>query len=307
MDKLRMLRHGLYAASFLAGTVLGWPAAEAPARPAEHGTHEPAVSEGCRAAPPTAPPDRITVHGRERPLIVAAPEVPTPGRPLPLVIAFHGRTSPAERVRRYYDLETQGLNAVFVYPSALPAPDGTFSWQDPGDAPGRLRDFALFDAIVETMGRHHCIDRGQVFVVGHSLGATFASSLGCARGNAIRGVAAVAGGIAPSRCRGSPAALLLHNPADAHVPLAEGERARDSFLAQAGLAGYRALPRHLAGFACQQWGDASAAGPVLWCLHHEDDGAGGRSYPHTWPDAAGTAIAAFLAALAPPTLAETAD
>ena len=91
----------------------------------------------------------------------------------------------------------------------------------------------------------------------------------------------------------------MHNPADRLVPVSEGERARDSFLAQAGLAGQSPVPDRLGPFACRRWGGPNDPDPVLWCLHHEDDGKPGRSYPHTWPDRAGAAIAAFLAALAP--------
>ena len=78
-----------------------------------------------------------------------------------------------------------------------------------------------------------CVDLDAVFVVGHSLGASFANSLACARGGQVRAVGSVAGGIDGTACTGRAAALLLHNPADRAVPISEGLRARDALLGDA--------------------------------------------------------------------------
>jgi polyhydroxybutyrate depolymerase len=313
MDRTKLVWRCIYGTAFVVGLACGWPApdpvAEAGALPAGPATPAAGRSPGCGDPPPAAAPDAVEVAGRRRELIVAVPAGYDPQVPHDLVVAFHGRTSPAEKVRRYYELEPgrdgrHGPPAIFVYPSALKASDGKFSWQDPGDRPGALRDYTLFDRVLQTMSASYCIDKARVFVVGHSLGATFANGLACARGADIRGVATIGGGIDRSDCRGSVAALVMHNPKDDLVPVREGERARDAFLKQDGLAGTAPERIEVAGFACERWGGAAATDPVVWCRHDEDTDSRGRFYPHTWPEAAGPAIVDFFADLDPPAVAE---
>ena len=173
-------------------------------------------------------PASFAVGGVERQAIVAVPGGYRPDRPVPLVLAFHGRTNDNARLRRCLGLEqAAAAPAIFVYPAALRDRAGGFTWAVPG---GGTPDVALFDRILADMGRSYCIDRSGVFLVGQSSGATFANSLACARAHEVGGLATVAGGIGPGRCTGHVPAILLHNPRDELVPLAEGARARDRLL-----------------------------------------------------------------------------
>ncbi|NBB71440.1 MAG: hypothetical protein GVY33_14160 [Alphaproteobacteria bacterium] len=211
-----------------------------------------------------------------------------------LVVAFHGRTNDHAQVRGYFDLEAHARRpTVVVYPSALPVAHPPRAWHDPGDHGGALRDFALFDAIVRETTRRYCVDPERVFVVGHSLGASFANALACTRGRTVRAAASVAGGIATARCEGAAAALLVHHPADRLVPIEVGRRARDTLLAHRGLAGAGSTAVDFAGLACRRWGDAGTA-PVLWCRHDETSTRDGRYYPHRWPSTAGAAFMRFF-------------
>ena len=228
--------------------------------------------------------------------------VPTSASAAPrdLVIAFHGRTNDAEQARRYFGLDAALPEAIIVYPHALPAGSGTFGWSAPGDAPDRLRDFALVDAIIDDFGSDHCIDVDRVFVVGHSLGASFANDVACHLGDRIRGVASVAGGVQGGPCVGRTAALILHHPDDRLVPVVAGEQVRDAFRATNDLAEAPAGPTAqpaLADLRCRRYGGDDVAHPVVWCLHDDATGPGGRYYPHTWPGGAARAIAAFFAGL----------
>jgi len=49
----------------------------------------------------------------------------------------------------------------------------------------------LFDQLLKEFEDKYCIDKDQVFVVGHSLGAWFTNTLSCARGNVIRAIGSV--------------------------------------------------------------------------------------------------------------------
>ncbi|QQP89152.1 hypothetical protein IGS68_24685 [Skermanella sp. TT6] len=255
-------------------------------------------SVGCGRPPPGSPPDSVVVDGRERALIADIPAGYEPGQPHRLVVAFHGRTNDNAQVRGYYGLDKAAREpTLFVYPQALRQADGTFSWSDPGDGSGSLRDYALFDAVVARFAGSYCVDPDRIFVVGHSLGASFVNSLACARGDRIRGVGSVAGGIVPSRCRGSVAALMLHNPADELVPITEGERARDTLVAQNGQDAASPEPAGAGAFRCERFADRDPANPVLWCPHDRDVNARGRYYPHQWPPGTAEAIMDFFQGL----------
>jgi polyhydroxybutyrate depolymerase len=248
-------------------------------------------SSGC-GAPPVKPPETFCVAGRERHALVVRPEPYRASRAHALVFAFHGRTNDNGQARRNFGLEKAAHEStIYVYPAALSDRTGRFAWADPGDPPGALRDYALFDVILDRITSAYCIDLDAVYVVGHSLGASFANSLACARPQRIRGVASVAGGIAPSDCSGTVAALLLHNWHDRAVPLSEGERARDVLLGRPGNAA-KSVARHIGAFACHRYGDRK--NPLFWCLYAQDVTPRGRYYPHQWPEGAAQGIMEFF-------------
>jgi polyhydroxybutyrate depolymerase len=265
--------------------------------PAERADARP--SPGCFAQQASSPPERLVVDGRERALLTRVPD----GRanlPRDLVIAFHGRTNDAGQARRYFHLDRALPAAVIVYASALRTPAGTFAWSDPGDAPERLRDFALVHRIIDAFGRDACLDLDRVFVVGHSLGASFANDVACRLGARVRAVASVAGALQGSACVGGTAALIVHHPDDRLVDVGAGERAREAFRVAVGLADappVAAPEPALAALRCVRYGGDGAENPVVWCPHDDDSGPGGRYYPHTWPDGTAAAIAAFFAGL----------
>ena len=277
--------HGLAVASSPGPNAAGTPV-----------TH---LSPACAAPAVHAPPERLWVRGHARLVLSRVPEAPG-SEPRDLVIAFHGRTNDAAQARRYFRLDAALPDAVIVYPQALRATPNAFAWGDPGDAADALRDFELVDAIIDAFGRAHCLDLDRVFVVGHSLGAYFANDVACSLGDRVRAVASVAGGLQGGECVGATAALLIHHPDDALVPLSAGERARDAFRAANGAANAPATPAAhpaLAALRCVRYGDADAAHPVMWCAHDDATSPGGRFDPHTWPAATPAAIAGFFRGL----------
>ena len=284
------------ALAALAFGLAGCAQAEVTAPAAPLPAASPDRAQGCGRPPPVAP-SSVEVDGQTRELITVVPVGYHPAEPHALVIAFHGRTNSNAEARRYYDLERHARGpTIFVYPSAMQERGGGFGWSEPGDPPGALRDFALFDAVLALMARSYCIDPARIFAVGHSLGAWFVNSLGCARGDALRAIATVAGGIGRSACRGAVAALIFHNPKDRLVDFRHGLEARDRFRAQNDLTG-DARSALLEGFACRRYGDTAAANPVVWCPHSRNRTRSGRYYPHNWPARTGAAVMAFFTSL----------
>jgi polyhydroxybutyrate depolymerase len=230
------------------------------------------------------------VDGAARPAIVVVPADYRPDYPLPVVMAFHGRTNDNARLRGYLGLEqAASASAIFVYPAARQDKKG-FTWQAPRGGP----EFGLFDDILAEIGQIYCINRAAIFLVGHSLGASFANDLACRRPTAVAGLGSVAGGITERRCAGKMPALLLHNPRDELVPLSEGKKVRDTLLG-APISGARPVAEDLDEFACLRAGSPQA--PLLWCLYGQDVTARGRYYPHQWPDGASRLIMTFFAEL----------
>lgn len=255
-------------------------------------------SAGCgRAAPEGF--SNLPVGGQTRSFILALPEGYDPNVPHALVLAFHGRTSPAEEVRGYYGLEPRAADTlgptIFVYPAALTQADGTFGWWEPDDAPGALRDFALFDALVEELQTRFCTDSERIFAVGHSLGGSFVNALGCHRADVLRGVVSLGAGPGGGTCMGEVAAMVLHHPDDELVPFELGVAARDQYLAQDGLRG-PPTPTEPRSLNCERYGAPGIPNPVVWCPH-EQSYSYGRLYTHNWPEETGGAAMRFFAAL----------
>ncbi len=254
-------------------------------------------SSGCAQPAPAAAPSSIEVDGRTRGLITVVPAGYRPDRAHRLVIAFHGRTNSNARARGYFGLEEAVRGpTIFVYPSALRREDGSFSWSAPDDPTEASPDVALFDAVVTQISSVYCIDQRQVFAVGHSLGAWFANSLGCARGDVLRAIGTIAGALDRSECRGEVAAMLFHNPRDRLVSYRYGLLALNLLRAENGVE-QPAAEVMLDGFVCERYGPDQAANPVLWCPYTKNRGRSGRYYPHHWPDGAGRAIMDFFATL----------
>jgi polyhydroxybutyrate depolymerase len=251
-----------------------------------------ASSSGCNKTAPVAPPASVVVGGLERPVITYIPANYDSGKTYPLIVAFHGRTNSNADVREYFGLEAAMPESIILYPSGL-RNGNTYTWANQGDDGNALRDYALFDELLRITEFYYCVDMSRVIVVGHSLGAYFANSVACARAGVVRAVASLAGGTQTSSCRGTVAALLLHNPNDNLVAISEGEKALTTFLNADGASGQGvATGDILATFNCIWY--QGARNPVVWCPHGFNTRYDGSYYPHTWPDDTAKAIAYFL-------------
>lgn len=158
-------------------------------------------SLGCGEHPPSDELSSVNVGGMERHFITALPRGYNEDKQYKLIVAFHGRTNPNTMVREYYKIEKEaGKNAIVVYPAGLPEEGPSRNRSDGGDKNDKLRDFAFFDAIVEKFEQDYCIDQDEIYVIGHSLGGWFTDTVGCARGDIIRGIGSVGGSITTNKC-----------------------------------------------------------------------------------------------------------
>lgn len=237
----------------------------------------------------------IEVNGQERSYVLTRSRAKDASRPAPLIVAFHGRTNSNEQVRAYYGLDKTANEYVIAYPSGIPTGNGSFTWSDPGDKASALRDYALFDAIVEEIADTTCIDLDRIYVVGHSLGAWFANSVACSRGGIVRASATVGGSTTMANCTGPVAALIINNPKDASSPQSSAVAMRDIRITKNGCSA-SSSPVPPSALSCTQY-DGCGENPVDFCPHTIDSDRYSGYYPHLWPEGTEQAIVGFFGSL----------
>lgn len=254
-------------------------------------------SEGCGENAPQTAPTQFLVDGEWREVITVVPDHYDPNHPYPLIVAFHGRTNSNAQVQDYYGLdEATAGEAFIVYPAGIKV-NGSFTWADSGDSPDELRDYEFFDNIVAQFQDYYCIDQDQIFAVGHSLGAWFANSLACARGDVLRGVATLGGSRSESACTGPVAVMQWHNPNDDLAPYYTGLTARDYYLEQNQCSNETVVVEPNWAH-CVEYLYCTDDAPTVWCPHTNDyTDYSGEYYPHTWPIDTGKEMWSFLSGL----------
>ncbi len=254
-------------------------------------------SAACGHSAPAQTPNQFWVDGVARSAIVEVPQDYDPNHPYSLILAFHGRTNSNSDVRSYYRLNrVAGDEAIIVYPAGQ-SNGSSYSWSDPGDASSHLRDYALFDVIVNEMKDNYCINEDEIYAVGHSLGAWFVNSLACARGDVLRAVGSLGGARSESTCSGPVSVMQFHNPNDRLAPFYTGLAARDNYLDQNYCSDHSTSVEPSWG-NCIEYTACMDNTRVIWCPHTEDYADyDGSYYPHNWPRETGGAIWDFFQGL----------
>lgn len=251
----------------------------------------PRQSPGCDT--PGTVATAVTVNGIKRSFLLTTPSGSGPHR---LIVAFHGRTNSNSQVRSYMRLDRTITDAYIAYPAALPNGNNSYSWNDPGNRPDDTRDIALFDAIVEQIADHACIDMDNISVVGHSLGAWMANTVACVRGDVVRASATLGGDMAFTDCSGPAAAFIAHHPDDNLAPYAGSVRVREH-RAEANMCPWTTENVGPSLFHCEQHVGCPGSNDIWFCPHSQDIDERGKFYPHTWPRETASVIKSFLDSL----------
>jgi poly(3-hydroxybutyrate) depolymerase len=218
----------------------------------------PSGSEGCGRA--SSDPlgqwveKTIDVEGTSRTYFVRLPSGYDPATPYPVVYQFHGCSSSATKENNNVPLEAlAGSSAILVRGRAVGE-----CWDTAAAGP----DVAFFDALVAALESTSCADPTRRFVAGYSSGAFMTHRLACVRGDQIRGVASIAGGMGGNGCSGAVAALLIHDEGDATVNISASQQARDAHL---GRNGCEATSQATEPSPCVRYDGCDAGLPVVWC------------------------------------------
>ncbi len=238
----------------------------------ESETPEALPSAGCGvSASATDGPEKVEVEGNEYRYLIDFPKDYDENRAYPLIFAFHFAGGTADGAKTTYNLGAAvGNDGIIVYPNG--------------------HDIPVFDAILDSVGSSHCIDKGRIFATGLSLGAGMSNTLGCERGDVLRAIAPVAGTgpTASSVCKGRVAVMQIHGTNDLIAPISGSLEGRGRWITMSGC-DPDASEKVYTSFTntCKQYADCDEAFPVVWCQH-------GNPAGHVWPGFASRTIWAFF-------------
>lgn len=246
----------------------------------------PRYSAGCgKAQPSTA--NSIVVNGTTRTFLLTVPASYVIHDPVPLLVAFHGRTNDNQDVRGYYGFDREANNAIIVYPAARTNGNGTHIYED--------EEVQFFDELVEYLANHYCIDMDSILVAGHSLGGWFANKIACIRGDVVRASASLGTSGYRDTCTGPAAAMIIHNPNDRLAPFSGSETIREERIAENGCS-WDTTNTQPSELNCQQYLHCST-NPVTFCAHTINEDTRGVYYPHNWPRNTGRWVWDFFSGL----------
>lgn len=211
------------------------------------------------------------------------------GRPLPVVLVFHGRKGTGSDIEGYSGVDA--LETIAVYPRGLPGPDGETAWQGAPDTAG-VDDVRFIADLLNILGRTLCIDPARVFATGKSEGGGFTALLACRLPTRIAAFGTVSGAFYPGTgqgcAAGRPVPLMdFHGTGDSVIHYDGGTSHHQSYPAMADwLAGRAAADRCAPEATSKPIGSdvtelawpGCAPGSAL--VHYRIEGGG-----HTWPGA----------------------
>jgi poly(3-hydroxybutyrate) depolymerase len=235
---------------------------------------------------PPSGPQTIQHNGQMRLFIVRPPTGYDPSKPWPMIFAFHGAGGTAASFQNQHGLLAQlGAKAAFVFPQALTATSGpsagkTTWWRDTQD------DVTFLDDMLAWLETRVCFDHSRVFATGHSSGAFFSHTLGCRRGNVLRAVAPVSGGIRDFvNCTGATPVWMSFGAMDGAGLVMDATAARDYWIKANGCTGV-SMPTPPA--PCVAYTGCRPDAPLHVC---ENSGA------HAWPAYATDGLWNFFSSL----------
>jgi len=142
----------------------------------------------------------ITHGGLKRSYLVHVPPAASAGKPLPVVINFHGGGGHA-RVQKTYtrmDVAADRDGYIAVYPNGTGGFGGRFLTWNAGTCCGpaaadRIDDVGFSLALIDDLARRAAVDRARIYATGLSNGSMMAYRLGAEAPGQIAAVAGVAG------------------------------------------------------------------------------------------------------------------
>jgi len=160
---------------------------------------------------------RLAHDGRARSAIVHVPPQAAKGRPLPVVLNFHGASANARSHQRYVEMDplADRVGFVVVYPNGTgPLSDQLLTW-NAGACCGpaqveEVDDVGFVGKLLDEVARRLAVDPARVYATGLSNGAMLAYRLAAETPERFAAIAPVAGSMALARIAPSAPISILH-------------------------------------------------------------------------------------------------
>ncbi|MBX7267656.1 RICIN domain-containing protein [Micromonospora sp. Llam7] len=256
-------------------------------------TPPPSTGTGCGKAPTlSSGTHTIQSSGKSRSFILRVPANYNNNNRYRLIFAFHWRGGTMQDISSggtsgtawsYYGQQEQSNNSAI-----LVAPQGIGNgW---GNAGGE--DVTFVDDMIRRIESDLCVNPGQRFALGFSWGGGMSYALACARPDAFRAVAVIAGAQI-SGCSGGTQAVAyfgLHGISDNVLNISQGRSLRDTFVRNNGCTP-QSPPEPAAGsrtHVTTAYSGCRAGYPVQWAAFDNGhmpgpvDGTYGESGITTW-------------------------
>lgn len=199
-----------------------------------------------------------------------------------LIVAFHGRTNSNDDVRDYmvlgwgsYGNTKNQQDFIVAYPAGTGS--GPYSWAG-------QENIDFFDALITEVSSKLCIDRKQIFTVGHSLWSYMSNKISCVRGDVVRGMVGVAGGKNNVECSWPVSSLILHLPWDYATAYSEWVAAYSKKIEQNQCTGEEKTISMGNIKWCVQQASCSSGNTVIFCNSYEVYGWDSHSWPKNGSD-----------------------
>lgn len=232
---------------------------------------------------------------------VHVPQSYTPGRPAPMVVAFHGFNSDPSEFIPLIKLNDVAEDAGFiaVYPEATRGFDvGGYTMMrgwNAGICCGEQADRLIYSRdiddveftrkVIDVVEKRLCIDRKREFAFGYSNGGMFVQRLACEMSDKFAAATSVSGSLVFKGCRPARAMplLMVHGNADDIVPYGGGgivnfapaPKTANEWARRNRCSNERVVTEKQGKKTCQRWSGCKDSSEVIFCTL---DGQ-----KHEWP------------------------
>jgi polyhydroxybutyrate depolymerase len=185
---------------------------------------------------PDDPREQIRVDGHQRSYDIHVPADYDPTKPLPLVLALHGRlgTGSSEERLAHFDKVSDDNGFLAVYPNGLDRSwaDGRGGSGSPSDR-NNIDDVKFLSALIDKIKSEYNIDATRIYAIGMSNGGFMSARLACELSDRIAAVAIVGASLSENvaaNCHPAKpiSVMIIQGTSDPIVPLAGGALGKDT-------------------------------------------------------------------------------
>lgn len=218
----------------------------------------------------------IIINNTNRSYLLSLPNNYNSNKSYPIYIGLHWRTNSNQMVMDYMWIggwrRDNSSEVISVYPAGLW--DGPYTWHQD-------ENIDFIDAMLYEVSESLCVDKSQIHIVWHSLGAYMSNKLSCVMWDRIATMTAVAWPWYLADCSWPVSSLILHNEDDSLVAFSDWQKAVD-IRKEINSCTWEPESVNISGFNCQQRNQCSTWNPVTFCTEYPTYWDVPHSRPNKW-------------------------